>query len=111
LLYQQPLVPIHFSGNPEIIEILLRLQDDDGSALEAQCFLPAAERYRLMPALDRWVIGAALGTIRDNLVEPGEAQPLYAINLSGQSLGDSSFEDFVLDRIRQSQIPADVICF
>lgn len=103
VLYQQPIQPISFPGNPEIIEILLRLKDDEGELQEACRFLPAAERYRLMPSLDRWVVRASFQFLARSATNESQADALYAINLSGQSLGEAAFEEFVLDQLHESQ--------
>ncbi|MCB1743842.1 MAG: EAL domain-containing protein [Gammaproteobacteria bacterium] len=94
----------------EHYELLVRLLDEDGSLIGPDKFLPAAERYSLIGALDRWVVKRALSILGD---DPRALARLSAcaINLSGQSLGDDEFLDFITDAIRASGVPADKIVF
>ena len=73
-------------------EILLRMEDDQGVSILPGHFLPAAERYNLMPRIDRWVVEQSLRWLVDH---PRETL-CGSINLSGQSLGDERFLDFVV---------------
>ncbi|HLF10432.1 MAG TPA: EAL domain-containing protein, partial [Gammaproteobacteria bacterium] len=90
------------------VEILLRLIDDDGRVQSPGTFLPAAERYFLMPSIDRWVISHALAMLAETATE---AAPLCAINLSGQSMSDDYFIDFILGEFDKSGVPCERICF
>ncbi len=93
-------------------EILLRLEDEDGSLVPPMAFLPAAERYNLMPAIDRWVIGAALTTIGDYLRRQQDSRRLMCnINLSGASLGEPGLQDYIDEQLALHQVPPDTICF
>lgn len=111
VLYYQPVVPVHSNSRHRAhCEILLRLRDEDGRLISPMTFIPAAERYHMMPQLDRWVVHTVLSCL-------GEGHPILqnysvcAINLSGQSLGDDHFLDFVLDEIAASGVPPERICF
>jgi diguanylate cyclase (GGDEF)-like protein len=108
LLYAQPIEPLRPGGQPHL-EVLLRLRDTDGSVLAPAGFIPAAERYHLMPALDRWVVRHTLATIMKNGVDafPG----VISINLSGQSLTETGFLDFVIEELRRHPGLAPRICF
>lgn len=89
-------------------EMLIRLQDDDGTVFAPGYFLPVAERYQLMSRIDRWMVREVLAI----LAEKGDAFPyVCAINLSGQSFSDDGFMDFVIDQIRQKGIDPSRICF
>ncbi|HEY1069760.1 MAG TPA: EAL domain-containing protein [Thermomonas sp.] len=92
--YQQlhPLQPGATAGAH--IELLLRLRGEDGVEVLPGAFLPAAERYGLMPLIDRWVVENALGNL-DRLHPDGRGLATCAINLSGGSLED----DELFDRI------------
>jgi EAL domain-containing protein (putative c-di-GMP-specific phosphodiesterase class I) len=94
----------------EHMEILLRMQDEQGGLILPGAFIPAAERYNLMPNLDRWVISNTFAWLADN---PGRLEELGAcsINLSGQSLGDGSMHEYILDQLRQHGLPAEKILF
>jgi len=111
-LYCQPIVPIDPArAQPgRFCEILVRIQGRD--FISPAEFLPAAERYHLMPAIDRWVIHTALALLREyQLQEPDEEPMRFALNLSGQSLGDDSFLGFVTRQLQVSGLDPTRICF
>ena len=92
-------------------EILIRMLDERGELVPPMAFIPAAERYNLMPAIDRWVIRTAFATISRLRVESGYDLGLCAINLSGASIGDERFLDFVREQFAHFGVPAQTICF
>lgn len=93
------------------LEILLRLQDDNvPEGISPAEFLRAAERYRLMADVDRWVVQTALITLsRGGIRLPPNRS--IAINLSGQTLGDPLFLEFVVDCLDRTGVLADQVCF
>jgi diguanylate cyclase (GGDEF)-like protein/PAS domain S-box-containing protein len=97
------------------IEVLLRLQDENGRIIFPDSFIPAAERYGLMTTLDRWVVHNVFKVIAQCISEtPSDsATPLAlcAINLSGSSIGDDEFLDYLQDQFRHFSIPPNMICF
>jgi diguanylate cyclase (GGDEF)-like protein len=98
------------TDNPRF-EVLLRMADVDGVRVPTKALFSAAERYRMMPQIDRWVVSrtiAEMANVRD-LVE--EHAALFSINLSGQSLGDDEIFDFIDEEIRQSGMAASCLCF
>ena len=112
-LFAQQIVPI---GTAELegkhLELLVRMIDEQGQLVSPMAFIPAAERYDLMPAIDRWVIRTAfckLAQMRD----AGQWQPedLCAINISGATLGDEAALQFVMEQFAQSGIAYSSICF
>ncbi len=112
-LYCQPIVPAknHFGGS-EHLEILLRMTDSRGELIPPGAFIPAAERYNLMAQIDRWVVSRVFATLlahpdfmRDN------PHTYFAINISGSSLSDEKFLNFVGDQFRGCNIPPQCICF
>jgi diguanylate cyclase (GGDEF)-like protein len=109
LLYRQLILPLHdSSGYEPHFEILLRLRDETGKIISPFFFIPAAERYNLMPKIDRWVIKNALYKMATAQTSP----PLScSINLSGQSFCESGFVEFVMEQIRKSGVAAKNICF
>jgi EAL domain-containing protein (putative c-di-GMP-specific phosphodiesterase class I) len=90
--------------------MLLRLNTDDGRVVEPGAFIPAAERYNLMPLLDRWVVRHALNYVAANLDVPGAAE-MYFINLSGATLSDDSFYDYIREQIIEAAVSPDRLCF
>lgn len=109
VLYSQLIEPLQDAAAPTHFEILLRMLDDQ-RIVPPGLFIPAAERYHLMPAIDRWVVSHALEALRQ-LPREIASQCVFAINLSGQSFGDAEFLDFLSDAVRQSTIPKQSICF
>jgi diguanylate cyclase (GGDEF)-like protein len=110
-LYCQPVVPLAGTSRAPHFEILVRLRDDDGNVLLPGLFLPAAERYQLMPQIDRWVIRNTLQMLSSNWETIAAANAVFCVNLSGQSLTDHSFLLFVSDELRNSSVPPKNICF
>jgi diguanylate cyclase (GGDEF)-like protein/PAS domain S-box-containing protein len=93
-------------------ELLVRMLDERGEMVPPMAFIPAAERYGLMPAIDRWVIRTALATITRLRAEPGDKQlELCAINLSGGSITDERFLEFVREQLAHFDVPCESICF
>jgi diguanylate cyclase (GGDEF)-like protein/PAS domain S-box-containing protein len=122
LLYEQPIQPIISASNfdhphQNYSEILLRLRDDNGSILSPHEFLPAAERYGLMHLIDRWVIQTLFSHLHQKMKIAGSSQQAdhltcsYSINLSGASLNDDQFLEFVQEQILLYKIPPQNICF
>ncbi len=91
-------------------ELLLRMRDEKGELVGPDQFIPAAERYNLMSTLDRWVIHEALTELADRN-EDGEARYTLAINLSGTSLSEDRFLEFVIDELKRQKLPRGAICF
>jgi diguanylate cyclase (GGDEF)-like protein len=96
-LHRQRIDPLGPGGRPHH-EFLLRLRDDDGSLVPPGAFIPAAERYNLMPVLDRWVVRNALAHLA-GLRRAGERGEVHFINLSGATLSDDQFAPFVTEQV------------
>lgn len=112
VLYCQTIRPLNsYVDDKDHVELLIRLRDEDDRLVMPDEFLPAAERYHLMPQIDRWVICQAF-TYLNMYREPRLQQvSIFAINLSGQSLGDETFLEFVLQQFHESGLPYELICF
>ena len=109
-LYCQPIVSLSL-GNRSIqhYELLLRLSDANGNIILPGSFIPAAERYGLMPNVDRWVIHTALHSYHDTF---GEKSGVHiAINLSGNSLNDDKLLDFIKAELENSGVDPQQVCF
>jgi diguanylate cyclase (GGDEF)-like protein/PAS domain S-box-containing protein len=140
-LYSQPIVPLLNSvTTPAHYEILLRLQLENGQLVSPMAFIPAAERYNLMYAIDCWVIRTLFSNlsktlsanssqhnplrVRDRICAcpilspraasqspPTKDPSLYAINLSGASINEEKFIDFIYEQFSTYKIPPEIICF
>lgn len=116
-LYYQKIAPLG-EGKPEgeHYEVLLRLMDN-GQVISPMAFIPAAERYHLMPLIDRWVIKTLFSTQGAHYRDVWEnrhatsSSGLYSINLSGSSLNDDRFPAFLRQQLSIHNIPSSLICF
>ena len=110
-LYAQDIRPLSSSGSPgPRAELLLRMVDESGEVILPMAFIPAAERYGLMTAIDRWVIQTALQEIAQ-IAEHSDDTRSFTINMSGMSIGDDSFLEFVKEQLAQSRLAPGAICF
>ena len=107
----QELAPLRGArpGEGAHFELLLRLHDESGRPVPPGAFIPAAERFGLMPQLDRWVVSTALANF--DRLHPSGKVALCAINLSGPTVDDEDFAGFVLDALRRHKVPPHAICF
>lgn len=92
-------------------EILLRLIDENGNLVLPMAFISAAERYHLMSAIDQWVISTFLQKYKILLQNSPTSETIYSINLSGTSLNDPNFSNFLQKQLSQTSIPLSNICF
>ena len=111
-LFFQPIIGIgKEQGNGRgHYELLLRMRDENGELVQPNQFIPAAERYNLMSTLDRWVVSEALSELADRS-DDGVAKYMLAINLSGTSLSDDRFLEFVIAELEKQKLPDGAICF
>ena len=112
-LFAQKIAPLQDDGLPGMhIELLLRLRDREGRLVPPADFIPAAERYGMMPLIDRWVVGHAFRILATRLdAGPAAAIATCAINLSGATFGDDDFIDYVRGQLALHRIPPAMICF
>lgn len=110
LAYQEIQSIPHAKNDDVRIELLLRLSDEEGRLVLPGAFLPAAERYGLMPRIDRWVIDTALANF-DRIHPAGKGLKLCSINLSAASLEDDDLIDFILEAIERHEIDPRRIMF
>jgi diguanylate cyclase (GGDEF)-like protein len=110
-LYCQPVTPLADTSRAQHFEILLRMRGDDGEILSPATFMPAAERYQMMPMVDRWVIRNALRYLGKKWKHLEASNPVFCINLSGQSLTNAGFYTFIKDELFANKVPAKNICF
>jgi diguanylate cyclase (GGDEF)-like protein/PAS domain S-box-containing protein len=115
VLYAQPIVPVEGQlEQRKHAELLLRMVENRGTDKEKiippSAFLPAAERYHLMPLIDRWVLDKALRMLASNDAYMVRLVTC-AINLSGQSLNDLKLYDYILKLLKETQVDPRRICF
>ncbi|MEG3792094.1 EAL domain-containing protein [Lysobacter sp. CCNWLW3] len=110
LKYQEvwPLSPSAESGLH--LELLLRFRDEQGRLVVPGAFIPAAERYGLMPMIDRWVIETALANF-DRLHPSGAQLRTATINLSGASIEDETLADLILELLKRHAVAPERVCF
>ncbi len=118
MLYCQPIVPLASTSETGAdsqqhhYEVLIRKISLDGNIMLPVTFIPSAERYLLMPNIDRWVIRNTFSTYRQLLNKSGEkCNYVFSINLSGTSLGDKSLLGYIREQFVIYAIPPECICF
>jgi diguanylate cyclase (GGDEF)-like protein len=118
MLYCQPIVPLASSSEigadsqQHHYEVLIRKISLDGNIMLPVTFIPSAERYLLMPNIDRWVIKNTFSTYRQLLDKSQEkCNYVFSINLSGTSLGDKSLLGYIREQFVIYAIPPESICF
>ncbi|MEB4593572.1 EAL domain-containing protein, partial [Candidatus Thiothrix sp. Deng01] len=104
-----PLSPVEFKKPFSHYEVLIRLYDENNQPVPPDEFIPAAESYSMMPRLDRWVVSKLLRTLVD--ITQTTPLPVFAVNLSGQSLDEPAFLQFVLDEIKAAGVSPGMLCF
>lgn len=110
-LHAQKILPIGSSGHANgHYELLVRMVDEHGRLVPPAAFIPAAERYDLMPAIDRWIIAKAFSFLA-NAHACGHVGLCFAINLSGASLNDGRALSFIREQFAVHGIPNQAICF
>jgi diguanylate cyclase (GGDEF)-like protein/PAS domain S-box-containing protein len=119
-LYRQPILPLQ-EGAPEHphFEVLVRMIDAAGNVLPPMAFMPAAERYNLLTSVDRWVITTLVKFLADEVkagrivrdLESVEEGGFYTVNLSGASMSDNSFPEFLRKLLAEEDLPRGLLCF
>ena len=110
-LLAQPIASLTGKSDRPRFEILLRMSDNCGEGIATDALLSAAERYHLMPQIDRWVISSTIARLGEIIDVIGSQDAEFSINLSGQSLSDDDILDFIDEEIRASGVPGQSLCF
>lgn len=95
-------------------EILIRLLDENNSLVPPAKFIPAAERYNIMPRLDRWVISTVFGYLAQlvhDVPSYNLDNDMCAINLSGTTLSDEQLLEFIQEQLHAHGLPPGMFCF
>jgi len=111
-LFYQPIVPIGVNGDSDQsrhYELLLRMVDEGGNLAPPGAFLPAAERYNMIQSTDRWVVRTAFEWLATRV---GSSEPItIELNLSGPTVSDTTFLDYVLELLEATGVAPEWICF
>jgi diguanylate cyclase (GGDEF)-like protein/PAS domain S-box-containing protein len=119
-LYRQRMVPLSTAIHDEPHhEVLVRMVDRSGNLVPATGFMPAAERYNLLTSIERWVVSSLVeflhrqwtGAARRHDSQAGGERGYYSVNISGVSINDKSFPDFLRNLLTRYQLPPGVLCF
>ncbi len=111
VLMAQPISSLANEDDAPRYEILLRMQDDEGVVVPSSAFFSAAERYQLMPQVDRWVVSRTIRSLSRCADYIRDAGAVFSVNLSGQSLSDEGMLQFIQEEIATSGLPATAFCF
>ena len=112
VMYQQPIVPMRDDDtSPMHYELLLRMVDTSGKVIMPGAFIHAAERYNIMPRVDRWAVRHVLENLIWREHEAPDEKYLLSVNLSGTSLSDPTFRRFVMEQLDESPIAPGTLCF
>jgi len=106
-LFRQIVQPLLDANNPVHYEVLIRMEDEHGNIVLPMAFIPAAERYNIMPEIDRWVIEKSFSIID----REQNREIIYNINLSGKSINEDGFLEYVIEQIKIHKIYPPNICF
>lgn len=110
-LYCQGIFEGEASSEAHHYEVLLRWIDSSGEIISPGDFLPAAERYKLMPEIDRWVIKNTIELLSEYSAQLENSNLSWAINLSGQTISDPKFRECLIDVLKSAPIPAHCLGF
>ena len=113
VLRAQPIVQSTVVSGEEVsahYELLLGLSNPDGTLGSPEDFIASAERYGFMSLVDRWVVKEAFSWI-SSLMDAQKIVPNLAINLSGTSVTDDAFMDYLLEQISEFGVGTSKLCF
>jgi diguanylate cyclase (GGDEF)-like protein/PAS domain S-box-containing protein len=107
-LYFQEIMPLKGHVQSFILhgEILLRMIDKEGDIVSPNNFLPAAERYNMITLIDEWVVDKSIQWLASR-----KDKVLISVNLSGMSLSNRDFLNFIVSKIKQHKINPELLCF
>lgn len=109
VLFCQRIMPLNHKGL-EHAEILIRMKDKNGTLIPPSAFLPAAERFNMASRIDRWVVQEVFEWMNANATSLNHIESL-SVNLSGQSLGDLAFHNYVIGLIESTDVDCTKLCF
>jgi Amt family ammonium transporter len=110
-VFAQPIVPLHGERTTKHYELLMRLIGDAGTHLSPAWFMSAATRYRMLPELDRAVLKHVFGKLHQHRAALMQEKLRFSVNLSGPSIGDPDFLEWIAAQIGGGGIPGDWLQF
>ena len=110
-LLAQPITCLQGKDKRPRFEVLLRMKDSEGNRVPTSAFFSAAERYQMMPQIDRWVVSATIARLSEHVEQVGLHGAIFSVNLSGQSLSDDGILEFIDGEFKERKVPAECICF
>jgi diguanylate cyclase (GGDEF)-like protein len=110
-LFAQPILPLGTDRTEPHFEFLLRMVSENSELLPPDKFFSAAERYQLLPAIDRWVIKNALAALAEHSNTLRGRGMRFSINISGASIASEEFLDYLENAIKESGVPPESLCF
>ncbi|MES0491331.1 MAG: EAL domain-containing protein [Leptospirales bacterium] len=110
-LFYQKIHPLVDPKQKPHYEVLLRMQSEKGEIIYPIDFIAAAERYNIMPEIDRWVIQNTLKTIAGNFTKQQYENAVFSINLTGKSLDDDMLFLFVKEQFSIYGLNPENFCF
>jgi diguanylate cyclase (GGDEF)-like protein/PAS domain S-box-containing protein len=110
LSYQPIIALTNGSAAQTSFEVLLRMRGDDGAEIMPDVFLPVAERFNLSTSIDYWVVSNLLSLFERDRSRIARVD-WCAINISPHSINDQDFIHFLLEKLKNSALPPDRVCF
>jgi diguanylate cyclase (GGDEF)-like protein len=110
-IFAQPIASLLQPEATRRYEMLFRILDEESRVLLPSHFMSAATRYQLLPQIDRCVVKHVLGSLKSASLQPGIAPLHVSINLSGQTVSDPAFHDWLLNQIEQSGVAGERLMF
>jgi len=115
-LYRQRILPLNQEAEPgDHYEVLVRMLDESGNLVPPTAFMPAAERYNLLTSIERWVISSLVEFLHRRCNGGAMPHPAglgsYSVNISGASINDKSFPEFLRNLLTRYQLPRGLLCF
>ncbi len=111
VLFAQPILPLGPVRTEPRFELLLRMIGEKAEILPPDKFLSAAERYQLLPAIDRWVVNKALTTLGEHADALRGCRTRFSINISGASIASEEFLEFLESNVKKCGVPPELLCF
>ena len=109
-LYTQPIIPLKKDNNKIHYEVLIRLLDDSNEVILPEDFLEIANLYSMMPRIDTWVIDTLFSYLSDANFISWE-NICFSVNISGASLNDQKFLNFLYKKLQKYNLPPEIFCF